>query len=168
MFLINLTLYTYLEFSFYFQNVEKQVSKWSTVYVYKILDLLNFHLETNSCFNSFLFIYICKNNENEFPHSLTVFIVISVFEIIQIFYTIQYLIIISLYYLIKIINLIRSILNFIFLQDMSKHIDRQEARKSMGFCLQDNVIFDSLTARDHLEVVARLRNIPADQRKKEV
>ncbi len=51
---------------------------------------------------------------------------------------------------------------------MSKHIDRQEARKSMGFCLQDNVIFDSLTARDHLEVVARLRNIPADQRKKEV
>ncbi len=43
---------------------------------------------------------------------------------------------------------------------MSNLIDRQEARKSMGFCLQQNVIYDSLSAEDHLKFIAKLREIP--------
>ena len=38
--------------------------------------------------------------------------------------------------------------------------DLQAARKSMGFCLQENVYYDSLTVMDHLQFIARLRNIP--------
>ena len=48
------------------------------------------------------------------------------------------------------------------------HADRQAARGSMGVCLQENVIYESLTVEDHLQVAARLRRIPSDQRDNEV
>ena len=51
---------------------------------------------------------------------------------------------------------------------MLKHSARQEARRSMGICLQENVIYETLTVRDHLQIVARLRGIPAAQRNADV
>lgn len=43
-----------------------------------------------------------------------------------------------------------------------------DARSSMGFCPQHNVLFDELTVHEHLEFAARLKGIPADQARAEV
>ncbi len=58
--------------------------------------------------------------------------------------------------------------NFECVQNMMVHEDRQAARGSMGVCLQENVIYESLTVEDHLQVVARLRRVPSPQRENEV
>ena len=46
--------------------------------------------------------------------------------------------------------------------------DQQIAREQIGFCLQQNVIYDTLTTRDHLEIIARIRKIPEELREKQV
>ena len=45
---------------------------------------------------------------------------------------------------------------------MSNIADRQKARKSMGFCLQQNILYDSLTVDDHMRFIAKLREIPSE------
>ena len=45
---------------------------------------------------------------------------------------------------------------------MSNITDRMKARKSMGFCLQQNILYDSLTVGDHMRFIAKLREIPSD------
>ena len=47
-------------------------------------------------------------------------------------------------------------------KDMSNIADRQKARKSMGFCLQQNILYDSLTVVDHMRFIAKLREIPSE------
>lgn len=37
--------------------------------------------------------------------------------------------------------------------------ERQLARQSMGFCLQQNVCYDSLSAHEHLLFIAKLRGL---------
>lgn len=46
---------------------------------------------------------------------------------------------------------------------MSNMAERRKARESMGFCLQQNAIYDSLTVDDHLRFIAKLRGIPANE-----
>lgn len=45
---------------------------------------------------------------------------------------------------------------------MSNIADRLKARKSMGFCLQQNILYDSLTVGDHMRFIAKLREIPSE------
>lgn len=47
---------------------------------------------------------------------------------------------------------------------MSKHFERQNIRKQMGFCLQENVYYEDLTLEDHMEFIGRLRDIPPADR----
>jgi ABC-type multidrug transport system ATPase subunit len=54
------------------------------------------------------------------------------------------------------------------MQDMSSHLDRQNLRKQMGFCLQENVYYEDLTLNDHLEFIGRLRDIPPAVRAQQV
>ena len=51
---------------------------------------------------------------------------------------------------------------------MGNLTERQAARKSMGFCLQQNVLYDSLTVADHLQFIAMLRGIPCSKMNFEV
>ena len=45
---------------------------------------------------------------------------------------------------------------------MSNITDRLKARKSMGFCLQQNILYDSLTVGEHMRFIAKLREIPSE------
>ena len=54
------------------------------------------------------------------------------------------------------------------MQNILRHSGRQQARRSMGICLQENVIYESLTLSDHLQIVARLRGISSQNRDAEV
>ena len=56
----------------------------------------------------------------------------------------------------------------LLIQDMSRHLDRQNLRKQMGFCLQENVYYEDLTLNDHLEFIGRLRDIPPAARTQQV
>ena len=51
---------------------------------------------------------------------------------------------------------------------MLRYSDIQQARRSMGICLQENVIYESLTVRDHLEIIAGLRGIEFQNRDADV
>ena len=51
---------------------------------------------------------------------------------------------------------------------MGRIAERQLARKSMGFCLQQNVCYDSISAHDHLLFIAKLRGLEAKTRNLEV
>ena len=55
-----------------------------------------------------------------------------------------------------------------FVQNMLRHSGRQQARRSMGICLQENVIYETLTVFDHLQIVARLRGTSSQNRDAEV
>ena len=41
--------------------------------------------------------------------------------------------------------------------------ERHKVLKNMGFCLQQNILYDSLTVNDYLCFIAKLREIPNDE-----
>lgn len=50
---------------------------------------------------------------------------------------------------------------------MAIHAERQAVRRSCGFCFQQNVIYDTLTVRQHLQIISRIRDIASAQREQE-
>lgn len=50
-----------------------------------------------------------------------------------------------------------------FYEGISFKDNLEEARSKIGLCNQHDVLFTKLTVREHLQLIARLRNIPADQ-----
>ena len=50
---------------------------------------------------------------------------------------------------------------------MAIHTERQAVRRSCGFCFQQNVIYDELTVRQHLQIISRIRDIAPAERERE-
>ena len=49
-----------------------------------------------------------------------------------------------------------------FLQDVSCSGDMEEIRSMCGICPQHNILYDDLSAKEHLEIFAGIKGVPAN------
>ena len=54
------------------------------------------------------------------------------------------------------------------MQDVSCSGDMEEIRSMCGICPQHNILYDELTAKEHLLIFAGIKGVPADKTEAEV